>query len=99
MNIISLKKKINSKKRFLYWVVYFPLGIIIFFYVVELFSTATSWFYAEPESKFASAQSILTGGRDFDEFLRLELRLVIFAMILGSGVWLYEYYSKKELKN
>lgn len=91
----------NAGKRFLYWVVYVPLGINVFLYAVELISRTMDWFYSEPGSISSSVQHIFLGRNyTFEEFLQLRLRTVILAMFLGFGLWLYEYYSaKKEFKD
>ena len=90
----------KTDNRFLYWVVYFPLGINIGIYFVELLSNTFRWFRAEPDSVSSSTQYVFLG-RDstLDEFLQTRLFALMIAVAIGSVIWLYEhYFPKKENK-
>lgn len=86
----------KAGKRFLFWVMYFPLGVVISVYIMGTLVRTSSWLLADPDSSAASTKYIFLGV--YDSFGHLLQRMsigFIGLLIICLGIWLYECYSVK----
>lgn len=91
----------SARKRFLFWLVYLPFGVILSVYFFQVLLRTNRWLTAEPDSEKASAKYVFWDVYDsFGQMLQNMSTGFIIFLIICMGLWLYEYYSvKKEIKN